>query len=69
LDRYLETHPDAEYAPKEPSSGTLIISVNELLGIIGSPEDYAWLRENYQPFDSFASSYLLFKIDPDGEEE
>ena len=69
LDRYLETHPEVEYAPKEPSSGSLIISVNELLGIIGSPKDYAWLRENYQPFESFASSYLLFKIDPDGVAE
>jgi len=69
LNRYLETYPGVEYAPKEPSSGTLIVSVNELLGIIGSPDDYAWLRENYRPFDSYVSSYLLFEIDLESVKE
>jgi hypothetical protein len=62
--RYLAQHPEALIDPDEPVSGTIIVSVNNLVGITSKPETYSWLRENFQPFDTVAYSYLVYNISP-----
>jgi hypothetical protein len=62
--RYLAQHPEALIDPKEPVSGTLLVSVNNLVGITAKPDTYRWLRENFQPVDTVAYAYLVYNISP-----
>lgn len=65
LDRYLQDHPEVIVAPDEPTPGRIVVGANELLGIIGDPQDYAWLRDNFEPVDTIAYSFLIFEVPPD----
>jgi hypothetical protein len=62
LDAYLESHPEAFYNPTSPTSGLIIAGVNDLVGVFGKPEQYAWLRENFEPNDTIAHTYLIYNI-------
>ena len=62
LAEYLETHSNAIVEPVEPIEGLLIVSVNRLVGVRGGPEQYRWLRENFEPIDHLAYSYLIYEI-------
>jgi 4-amino-4-deoxy-L-arabinose transferase-like glycosyltransferase len=64
LARYEEDHPEAHISPEQPVDGTVVVGVNEFLGILGSPDTYAWLRCCYQPVDTVAYSYLVFEVPP-----
>lgn len=64
LTKFLFEHPDYIYMPTVPSAGTVVVGVNELVGIVGKPEDYQWLRENFQPVGSFRYTDLIFNISP-----
>lgn len=65
LNKYLASHPDAKYPTSTPESGHLIISVNHLVGIISDPDRFAWLRQNFEPVDTVAYSYLVYDISQD----
>jgi len=69
LERYLSAHPDALYAPDHPvgfhpMAGHLVIEVNDLVGITKNPQEYAWLRNNFEPVGTIAYSYLIYQISP-----
>lgn len=65
LRRYEETHPEAHIDPHDPISGTVVVSANELIGILGSPEDYRWLRENFEPNGTIGYSFLVYELTPE----
>lgn len=65
LERYRESHPEAQIDPHDPVAGTVVVSANELIGILGSPDDYRWLRENFEPTGTIAYSYLVYEVPPD----
>lgn len=65
LKEYLSEHPDVIVNPAEVQPGTLVVDVNGLVGIIEDPEKYAWLRNNFEPVDTVAYSYLIYEISPD----
>jgi hypothetical protein len=65
LDQYLLAHPEAVYKPGKARSGHLIVRVNDLVGVTAEPEQYAWLRDNFEPVDMIAYSYLVYKISPE----
>jgi 4-amino-4-deoxy-L-arabinose transferase-like glycosyltransferase len=65
LDQYLLAHPEAVYKPGKARSGHLIVRVNDLVGVTAEPEQYAWLRDNFEPVDTIAYSYLVYKISPE----
>lgn len=69
LKEYQHTHRTVQGAPEIPAllpeTTIYYVQVNRLVGVIGGPETYQWLRENFEPFDTIASSYLLFRITPD----
>lgn len=69
LEQYLLNNPDVSYATKYVRVGTLIISVNELVGATADPNAYAWLRNNFEPIDNIAYSYLIYHITPEEKKE
>jgi hypothetical protein len=66
LNAYLASRPQATYNPAAPTSGLVVIGVNDLVGVFGRPQQYAWLRENFTPQDTIAKTYLIYDI-PAGE--
>ncbi len=61
---FLAQHPDYKFEPTVPTSGTIVVGVNELVGVVGKPEDFKWLRENFSPVGNFRYSYLIYNISP-----
>jgi 4-amino-4-deoxy-L-arabinose transferase-like glycosyltransferase len=64
LEQYRAAHPDVIVNPPAPTAGTIVVNVNALTGII-DPEGQRWLRENFQPVDRVAYSWLVFRVSPD----
>lgn len=62
LEDFLASHPDAVYNPEAPTSGLIVASVNELVGVLKKPEKYTWLRENFEPDETLAYTYLVYHI-------
>jgi hypothetical protein len=62
LNAYLASHPTAIHNPAGPVSGTIVIGVNDLVGVFGKPDQYAWLRENFEPQDTIARTHLVYHI-------
>ena len=64
LDAYLAANPQAEYEPKSIKPGQFVVSVDTLVGIMNGPNQYAWLRQNFEPVDSIAGEYLVYRLTP-----
>ena len=63
LTRYVKAYPGCHVHPKGPVAGRVIVRVNDLVGIRDtSPERYRWLRENFEPVEHVACSYLVYEI-------
>jgi hypothetical protein len=63
LEKYQEGHPEAVYSPGEIQAGQLVVSVNDLVGVTAAgPQQYAWLRENFEPDGTIAYSYLIYNV-------
>lgn len=62
LAEFLKGHPDYQFQPTRPTAGMIVVGVNELTGVVGSPADFAWLRENFKPAGNFDYSYLIYNI-------
>ena len=65
LQRYVASHPEAHVQPDSPVAGTVIVSVNTLVGVLGDPNHYHWLRAHFEPVDTIAYSYLVYQIPTD----
>lgn len=65
LQQYLSEHPGALYKPNNIRPGRLVVRVNDLVGVTEDPEKYAWLRNNFEPVETIAYSYLVYKISPE----
>lgn len=61
---FLAKHPAAAHALVRPSSGELIVSASELVGVIAPPEAFAWLRNNFEPVGTIAYGVLIYDIRP-----
>jgi hypothetical protein len=62
LRRYLNQYPAARVRPEKPMAGRIVVDVNHLTGIVGDPERYAWLRENFFPSATIAHAYLVYDV-------
>jgi hypothetical protein len=62
LAQYLKQHPTAQVRPAKPTAGQIVVDVNHLTGIVGDPERYAWLRENFSPSATIAHAYLVYDV-------
>jgi predicted nucleic acid-binding Zn ribbon protein len=69
LEDYKINHEAALRAPEIPEmiteTSTYYVSINRLVGVIQGPENYRWLRENFEPVDMIGNSYLVYRITPD----
>lgn len=65
LARYVAAHPKAQVQPSSPVAGTVVVSVNTLVGVLGDPNRYHWLRAHFEPVDTIAYSYLVYQIPPE----
>jgi len=61
--QYVSEHPNVIYSPQKVRSGLIVVGVNDLVGVTVDPDQYAWLRDNFEPVDTIAYSYLVYKID------
>jgi hypothetical protein len=64
LREYLAEHPQTDYAPSSIKPGTIVVSVNDLVGVTAAPAQYKWLRDNFEPDETIANEYLLYHISP-----
>ena len=66
VSEFQRENPDKPFAyePKEPQSGYILVSANELVGLF-DPERFRWLRENFRPVGHVAYSHLLFYVPPE----
>jgi len=61
LAEYIRRH-SRVVEPGKPQIGWIIVPVNALVGVIGSPERYRWLREHFTPVGHIAYSYLVYDV-------
>ena len=61
-DQYLTENPGVILEPGRPTLGKIVVSPNNLVGIIGEKDRYAWLRDNFEPIDIIADVYLIYEI-------
>ncbi|MDP8215599.1 MAG: glycosyltransferase family 39 protein [Candidatus Euphemobacter frigidus] len=61
LRQYLDSHPEAILFPRGPRAGRLVVGAGRLVGIF-HPEEYRWLRDNFEPVDHVAYSFLVYEI-------
>lgn len=61
LKKYKDEHPNIYINPERPVAGRIVASVNWLVGI-GDPGKSRWLRDNFEPIDHIAYSYLVYDI-------
>jgi hypothetical protein len=59
---YISANPSSVYQPSKVLSGRIIVSVNDLVGINIDPGQYAWLRNNFEPVDTIAYTYIVYDI-------
>jgi hypothetical protein len=58
---FLRDHPAYIFEPDTPCTGTIVVDVNELTGII-NPGKYRWLRASYSPTAVIDGCYLIFDV-------
>jgi len=63
LDQYMDQHKAAVFEPKTPMSGTVIVDINNYLGLQDNSVEgrYDWLMP-YEPVGHIHSQYLIFEI-------
>jgi hypothetical protein len=62
---YLEEHKEAVYNPSQVQAGQLVVGGSDLVGILEDPKRYEWLRDNFEPVDTIAYCYFVYKISED----
>lgn len=62
INEFLQQHPEYIFEPSEPTTGLIIVGINSLTGVLGGPESFAWLRDNFEPIGHLYYTYLIFDI-------
>ena len=65
LDNFLSQNSNAIYKPQKVRVGLIIVRINDLVGVTTDPEQYAWLRDNFEPSGMIGHSYLIYEITPE----
>ncbi len=58
---FLEQNPGYIFEPPKPVKGTIVVEVNNLVGI-NDPARFEWLRKKYKPIATFDDCYLIFDV-------
>ena len=69
LEKYRGKHPNATEVPQKPhiidQTRVYYASTNNIVGVTSIPDDYKWIRENFQPIGRVGTGYLLYSITPE----
>lgn len=67
LDEWLAGHPGAVLDPPEPVGGLVVATPKRIVGTprYQDPNEFAWLRDNFEPVDVIAYTFPVFDITPD----
>jgi len=68
LNKYKDKHPNIYINQRFPVAGRIVVGVNDIVGIF-DPKKYRWLRENFEPSNHIAYSYLVYDISPEDLEK
>ena len=60
----LQTYNQGKRPGKRKQAGRIVVSVNALTGVF-VPEQFRWLRENFEPVATIAHSYLVYDVKPE----
>jgi 4-amino-4-deoxy-L-arabinose transferase-like glycosyltransferase len=63
IGQYLRQHPEATFEPSEPTSGLVLVRVNQFVGVLNAP-NYDWLKQCCEPVGTVAYSVLVFDVKP-----
>jgi len=58
----LAEHPEYILEPDDPTSGMIVVDVNRLTGVLGDPETFRWLRDNFEPDGTIGYAHLIFDV-------
>lgn len=61
LQEYVRKNPNVIIEPRGVVAGRIIVSASSLAGI-RDPKRYQWLRDNFEPVDQIAYSYLVYDV-------
>ncbi len=64
VQRWIDRHKGEpiRFRPEKPTAGTVLVNINDLVGVDVSPRRYGWLRENFLPDEQIAYSWLVFRV-------
>jgi 4-amino-4-deoxy-L-arabinose transferase-like glycosyltransferase len=60
--QYHAAHPEAIDEPDAPTAGTILVRVNQLVGVTSDADKFRWLREHSTPVDHVAYGTLVYRI-------
>jgi 4-amino-4-deoxy-L-arabinose transferase-like glycosyltransferase len=64
LEEYRAREPGSVFEPDKPVAGTILVRVNMLVGVLGDPERFRWLREHFTPVGHVAHGILVYRVTP-----
>ena len=62
FEQYMKAHPQAIVEPEKPTAGTILVGVNMLTGVAGTPDTFRWLRDNFTPVGHVAHAVLVYEV-------
>ena len=65
LEEYRAREPGSVFEPDKPVAGTILVRANMLVGILGDPNRYRWLREHFRPVGHIAHGILVYRVTPE----
>jgi len=64
VEQFIREHPGATFQPSQPTSGLVLVGVNQFVGIATGPS-WDWLKQCCEPVGTVAYSVLVFDVKPD----
>lgn len=64
LEEYRAREPGSVFEPDKPVAGTILVRVNMLVGVLGGPGRFRWLREHFTPTGHIGHGILIYRVTP-----
>jgi len=64
LEEYRAREPGSVWEPDKPVAGTILVRANMLVGVLGDPNRFRWLREHFRPVGHVAHGILVYRVTP-----
>jgi hypothetical protein len=64
LEEYRRREPGSVFEPDKPVAGTILVRANMLVGVVGDPNRFRWLRERFRPVGHIGYGILVYRVTP-----